>query len=329
MTDRTDSSDNGTWTVHNYIHKIVSTKQFLSLRDTHEIFHYENGVYKTGGENVIDEMIKGYGRRTTIQMRNEIMDKIRAYTYIDRINFDRSPNTINVTNGLYNITAWQLYEHVPNYFSRVQLATDYNPNAKCEEFDAFLEGILHSERDRNVVLGMFGAVLVERSVNLEKILMLVGKGRNGKSMLLNVMTAVFGKNNCSFVPLEELGSNRFAIAELDGKIANICQDVTEEEISECSIIKPLISGNTMTAERKMQPPFNFENHAKFFFTGNQYPSNLKEFPAMYSRLEIVEFSTSFSDTDPHLLERLTTDEERSGILNRLIEHAGALIGKSR
>ena len=306
--------------------RIMSDIRFLSLRDTREVLYYEGGIYKIGGEVIIEEVAESIVEDCTTTIRNEIINTIRANTYIDRTAFDADPNIINVTNGLYDITTGKFSEHTPDYFSRVQLEAEYIPEASGERFLSFLSEILPDKSDQNTVLEMFGAVLVERLMNLEKILMLVGEGGNGKSTLLRTMIAIFGKKNCSFVSMHALENNRFSIAELDGKIANICADISNYEMKHVSAIKGLVSGDPVTAEKKNKPPFNFENHAKFFFSCNRLPEITEESEGVYRRFRIIEFLTSFRDKpDPHLLENLTTDEEKSGILNLLIHHAGTLL----
>ena len=53
----------------------------------------------------------------------------------------------------------------------------------------------------------------------------MGRGRNGKTVFLNVLQALAGSDNISSVPLQVLAENRFAAAELVGKLGNICGDI--------------------------------------------------------------------------------------------------------
>jgi phage/plasmid-associated DNA primase len=51
--------------------------------------------------------------------------------------------------------------------------------------------------------------------------MLLGPDRNGKGTLLRLITALLGKRSISNVNLQELVADKFAKADLYGKMANI------------------------------------------------------------------------------------------------------------
>ena len=90
-------------------------------------------------------------------------------------------------------------------------------------------------------------------------------GANGKSTFFRVLESLFGKNNVSFESINNLEWNRFAAAELDGKLANIHSDISNDEISRTGLLKQLITGDPMTVERKHRDPFTLANYAKLFF----------------------------------------------------------------
>ncbi len=72
----------------------------------------------------------------------------------------------------------------------------------------------------------------------------------------------------------------------------------------------------MRAERKFQMAFSFVNHAKLWFSANRVPRTEDDSDAFYRRWNIIVFPNAFDGekADPHLLSRLTTPEELSGIL---------------
>ncbi len=326
--DRTRGASAGTHT--EYALAVMSRNKFMTLRDTSEILYYDGGVYRTGGETVINETAEGVVENCTTHMRNEIANTIRANTYVDRLVFDNDSDIINVQNGLYNIETGEFTPHDEDYPSRVQLNVVYDPDATCNKFDAFMEDILADETDRQTIFEMFGAVLVAKKINLEKILMMVGEGSNGKSTLLRTMVDVFGKLNCSFVSIHALESQRFAIAELDGKLANIYADISNYEMDHISAIKALVSGDPLNAEKKQKDPFIFENRARFFFSCNRLPEITEQSAGVYRRFRVVEFLQSFVNrSNPKLLQELTSAEEKSGILNILIHHAGIIARNGR
>lgn len=56
--------------------------------------------------------------------------------------------------------------------------------------------------------------------------MLFGRsGSNGKSVLLNVIEDLLGSSNCSHRSLQDLDTNRFAVADLFGMSAIFLQSI--------------------------------------------------------------------------------------------------------
>ncbi len=73
----------------------------------------------------------------------------------------------------------------------------------------------------------------------------------------------------------------------------------------------------MKAERKKQQPFKLIPTTKHFFSANQTPERNAEDEAFYNRWLTVMFTQQVPEheQDTDLVERLTTNEELSGILN--------------
>jgi putative DNA primase/helicase len=52
-----------------------------------------------------------------------------------------------------------------------------------------------------------------------------GSGDNGKSVFLKLLKMFLGSENVSHASLQELSDDRFAAADMYGKLANICADL--------------------------------------------------------------------------------------------------------
>lgn len=88
--------------------------------------------------------------------------------------------------------------------------------------------------------------------------MLYGRsGSNGKSTLLNMITQLLGRENASFLSLQDT-AERFRLVEVYGKAANIGDDIPSAYLPESSIFKKLVTGETVTAEEKRQEPVQLQ-----------------------------------------------------------------------
>lgn len=329
QTNRTERKTHSEFAV-----EIMRDFHFYTLKDTEEMLVYENGVYKLGGEIVIKEECEKRIENCGSSFCNEIVNTIQRRTYVDRSEFDRDPRTLNLKNGLINLETEEFREHTPNYLSRVQLPVIYNPKAGCVKFMEFLIQCLPNPKDRITVLEEFASAL-RRDLNLEKIYMHLGGGGNGKSTMFYVVEEFLGKDNVSNIPIHDLVSNRFAKAELDGKLANIYADIETDELSKLGTLKALASRDDMQVEKKNKNPFKLRPFAQYFFSTNKLPELRDYSDAVFRRFIVTEWKEKFRlekdqeghAKNPNLKYELTTEEELSGVLNLLIKVCKKLVTK--
>ena len=103
-------------------------------------------------------------------------------------------------------------------------------------------------------------------------------------------------------------------------LANIDADLSSEALKSTSAIKKLTGGDPIYAEFKFKPGFDFINHAKPLYSANDIPVTPDQTDAFYRRPIIINFVNQFlDDVDYGLLDKLTTDEELSGLLNIILK----------
>lgn len=171
-------------------------------------------------------------------------------------------------------------------------------------------------RDVFTALQIIGYCLY-KSGKYEKAVLLFGSGDNGKGVFIKLVEAFLGLENTSHVPLQELDNDRFAAADLYGKLANTFGDLKSEKLSMTGMFKTLVSGDSIRAQRKYGQPFSFRNFAKLIFSANKIPDSEDKSYAYYKRWLILPFEKVFEREckDAMLIDKLTTEEELSGLLN--------------
>ncbi|MFW5889682.1 MAG: DUF5906 domain-containing protein, partial [Bacillota bacterium] len=102
---------------------------------------------------------------------------------------------------------------------------------------------------------------------------------------------------------------------IEGKLANICADVYPVKIEYSELIKKITTGDSIDAEIKNGPTYNYEPVTKLLFSANKLPEFHDTTDGFYRRLEIVKFPNKFSPGmegyDPQLTSKLK--EELPGI----------------
>jgi putative DNA primase/helicase len=190
---------------------------------------------------------------------------------------------------------------------------DYNPNAYSEETDKTLDKIACSDKQIRMLLEEAAGFCLFRRNELGKAFILTGSGSNGKSTYLNMLKHMLGKQNISSLDLKKL-DDRFSTVMLFGKLANIGDDISDEFIMDASTFKKIVTGETIDAEQKGQPKFEFEPYAKLFFSANNIPRMGKgrDSAAILRRLVIIPFDAKFTSDDPdfnpHIGDALKSQE---------------------
>ncbi|MCD6445568.1 hypothetical protein J7L49_02140 [Candidatus Bathyarchaeota archaeon] len=308
---------------------------FATMEDTEEIYYYEGGRYKPGGETLIKKILQLAFKKLNIHFKlsqrfvNEVLEHIKRSTLTKRSEFDKDPWIINVKNGLLDPRTLELKDHTPEYKSLIQLPVIWDPKAKCEVWDKFISDIVNPEDAK--VLQEFAGYLLLKDCRFQKALMLVGSGANGKSTFIQAIVRMIGEENCSFRSLHELVENRFAVADLYGKLANIYDDLSSETIANTGIFKILVAGGEVQAEKKFKNSFRFKNTAKLIFSANKVPNTIDDTQAFYRRWIIITFPNQFTGdkADPHLLEKLTRPNCLSYILKWSVEGLKRLLEQGK
>jgi P4 family phage/plasmid primase-like protien len=214
------------------------------------------------------------------------------------------------------------------------------PTGPCPKIRKFLYEIMAPE-DVELVLD-FIAYCQWRDFPYHKWLVFLGGGSNGKGTFLTLVRRFLGIKNVSGESLQRLLDNKWAVAQLYGKLANIDADISNEGPKNTGLLKKLSGNDPIPAENKFQDPFWFVNHAKLILSANEIPPTPDETDAFYRRPIIINMIEQFLDEDDEqigahkrktmdteLIDKLTTEEELSGLLYLLLERLPRVIQEGK
>jgi len=299
---------------------VMSLNRFITLEDTKTIYKYENGVYVPRGEDTITKIVQAaLGDTSKIHHINEVVHYVQFETLIKREMINTEICRINLLNGVYNLNNDTLEEHTPDNIFITQIPVNYDRDAECPAFKKFISEIAH-ESDIQTIYEFIGYCMIP-DTRIQRAVMLVGDGSNGKSKLLEAIGCFIGSANSSSESLHELENNQYSKAELFGKLVNIFPDLASGAIYENSVFKMLTGDEgTIRAERKFEHPFRFKNTARLIFSANKLPPVPADNFAYFRRWILLEFPNKFEgdDRDKDITSKITTSEEKSGILNVVI-----------
>jgi putative DNA primase/helicase len=229
---------------------------------------------------------------------------------------DASCVLVNVANGLLDPFTRTLTEHTAEHLSVVQFPVRWEPGARCPTFDAWLEEVTDGRGDD--LLEAVALVLDGRSRRQRKAVFAHGPTRSAKSTFIRIIEAIVGTENRSAVTLHDLAGNRFAAADLYGKVLNTANELSAAHVDDLATFKAVTGDDPVRAERKYGQPFTFRNRALFIFAANEIPTVGEVSGAYLARIRPYAFPHSYEGREkPAIEQKMLT--ELPGILVRLIE----------
>lgn len=223
-------------------------------------------------------------------------------------------------NGVFDVQKGVLKEFSMRYCTDIVLDFDYNERASCLLWDIKLKEIIPNKDFRDVFQQFCGSLLAKREqTKVEYLAYLFGSGSNGKSVLASAIGNMFGEKYYStFTPqqlFKEGNSSMFNMKELQGKILNICDDLTATDFSG-GAMKRFISGEKFKARGAYAKEFTMIQPPLMLVCTNSMPDAVDDSWGHHRR-QLVILTTKHqwdeSDRDPHLTAKLAETEARQKI----------------
>jgi putative DNA primase/helicase len=275
-----------------------------------KLYIYRDGIYEHGDEYIEAAMIKHIPNLTRSK-RQEVLSYLGLLVAKESAIADA--NLIAFKNGVLNIAEDSFNEFSPEYIITNKIPHNYKPDAQNDLLDNVMKKLACGDENVNKLLYEAIGYCFYRRNELRKSFFLLGEKRNGKSTFLDLVGNLLGEDNTSNLDLCEIG-DRFRTAELNGKLANIGDDINDEWVSNTATFKKVVSGDIVTAERKGKDPFKLRSFAKFFFSANSLPrlGRGKDSSAVLDRLVVIPFDAKFTkddaDYDPFIKYKLRSED---------------------
>jgi P4 family phage/plasmid primase-like protien len=231
-------------------------------------------------------------------------------------------HSLSMGNGVLTYSPHQLdpgpvlARHSPRFFCTIRLPYDYNPEAGCPKWQAFLEDVLSADKEYITLIQQWVGYVLRPDLREQKFLLCVGEGANGKGVLFEVIQDLVGQTNCSQVPLSRFG-NPFALYSTFGKLVNMSSESTHmiDEEAE-SILKSFVAGDRFTFERKFREPVDSLPTAKLMIATNALPRFNDKTQGVWRRILLVPFDKMVpEDRQIKGLGQEIAKEELPGIFN--------------
>lgn len=298
-------------TIENYLYTPTTDKG----GDVIWKYHHDLGIFKPDGIPYVEQRATQLlGDKVKAHRVSEVVKLVQIETYLDKNVFEEDPNIVVLLNGAYHLDSGELTDYNAIHNAKSRIPVNYNPQATCPKILQFLSEVIPENVE--TFQEWMGYHLL-KDYRFQKYLNLIGDGANGKTTLINLMIAFLGSENVSNHTLYELISDKFAKADLQGKLSNLASDIASDELKRTGALKGLTGNDWTNAQKKFQQSFDFKNYAKLTFPANQLPRTPDQSRAFFRRFLPITCPNKFEgdNCDPNILEKLTTEEELSGFFN--------------
>lgn len=212
------------------------------------------------------------------------------------------------------------------------MPVDYDPDATCPRFLAFLERMQPKADVRRFLQVFHGLCLTGRTV--QALVFNYGGGANGKSTFVNVLCDLMGSysQNLSAESLTGQGQRRGDqatpdLARLPGaRMVRVSELPRGEPLKE-ALVKMLTGGEPMSVRHLNKGFFDFLPIFKAVMSGNDKPKITGTDNGIWRRMRLVPWNVVIPEAERREMGEVLAEfaAERSGILNWLLEGACAFL----
>jgi putative DNA primase/helicase len=284
-----------------------------------EFYAYGDGYWKPQNRKVdVQKRIMDTFKTLNIGIVKQIVENLESLTIVEDIASVQNDGgrLLCLNNGTLDLKTGMLLDHDPDHRLVNKMNVDWNPDATAPIFTNALNEIFKFDNDREVriqfMLEWFGYCLIP-DISQHKFLWLVGSGGNGKSLILNTLAALIGKDNVTYAMLERMGKPSVR-AELQGKLCNISHEMSADATIADGYLKAIVAGDWVEAERKFQPSFSYQPYVRIVAATNVLPYLKDTSDGFFRRAIILELTRKFAEAemDKHLQDKILS--ELDGIL---------------
>jgi putative DNA primase/helicase len=250
---------------------------------------------------------------------------------------DADPYALCTPDGIVDLRSGLIKTPDPNKDFHSRSTTVGPHHVRTPRWDRFLTDTFGGDDEGREMICFLQLLLgysVTGDVGGQVLPFLFGAGKNGKSVLLDVLMKLLGDYADAappgFLMARPYEGHPTDLAELHGRRVIVCSEVKHGDKFDEARVKLLTGGDRIKARRMRQDFFSFEPTHKLWLLGNHRPEVGTGGFAFWRRMRLIPFERTVSDERKidNLADILVT-EEGPGILGWLIDGARRYLGGER
>jgi putative DNA primase/helicase len=245
-----------------------------------------------------------------------------SHQRLDHLVLDSNPDLLNCKNGTLNLRTGELRAHSPDDYLTKMLNIEYQADAQCPRWEAFLFEIFDSDQELLDFVHRALGYSITGDVSEQVFFICYGTGANGKSTLTTLIAMLLGDYATIAAPGLLIAKKHEAhpteLADLFRVRFLPTSEVKVDAKWDEERIKVLTGGDPIKARRMRENFWEFTPTHKIWISVNHRPSTADSTYGFWRRVKMIPFMVTIpkEKQDPKLLEALKA--EMPGILAWLV-----------
>jgi len=229
--------------------------------------------------------------------------------------FGSAPMGLTFANGFITVVHDELkvLDHSPAHRARFRYPFNFEPEAAPKKFHQFLDEVFRSDADAGDKIKLLqeymGASMLGQAAKYQRMLILLGRGANGKSVFQRIAEAATPTGSaCSIAP--QFFGEQYRRAMLAGKLLNVVSELPNTDVLDSADFKAVIAGDPIVGRQIYGAPFTFRPVAGHLCSANQLPASSDQSHGFWRRMIVLSFNRVFSESEqnPNLADDLIANE---------------------
>ena len=331
---RTDINMAAVWLAHQppFAPSVVGGDHNIIYLES-QFYQRYNNVWKAVTEQSIESVAQSYFFMAKKSQLSNLMNFLKNYLYLPfrdipfwKAGFPTPGYPVNPKkiipfgNGLFDVedfiktgtNAGSLKPFTDNLFNTIKLPYDFDASATCPMWLAFLKSLWGSETsDRSLALQEWVGHMMIPDITMQKIALLHGVPRSGKSTIGKIIQRVIGGENSVSTNLQAIAMDH-GLAGFVGKTMAVLFDAHLGSRGQgeraLEVLKGISGGDPQDINRKFHDTYSVTLTTRIMMICNEMPKLKDSGDALLARLIPFRFEKSFLGHENPTLEMDLTKE---------------------
>ena len=277
-----------------------------------------------------DDMLKALSSRIdklhSVKYSTEVLNRARSHLSVaDATAFDTDPYLVVCRNKTVNLKDCESRPHSPTDLLTVAIDVNFDSDAKCPHWDAFLDLVFNGDQDLIRYIARAVGYTLSGLTSEDVMFFCVGSGKNGKSTFKAALEMLFGDYAGNIMISSLLTSTfdsnvNYQKATLKGRRLVFTDEIPEGRRFNEQQIKAIVGGDKILARSPYEKPFEFNPTHKLWPIGNHTPVITGTDNGIWRRIHLVPFGVTIPAEKQRPREQILAEfrKELSGILNWIL-----------